>query len=94
MKDDEIDDPLFAHLKVRPDGRAIHDTYLARVKAPGQKKPWDYYVIQSTIPADKAFKPLAKGNCPIVNPMTATIEAGSAAAGDHCPQVGDVRRPT
>jgi branched-chain amino acid transport system substrate-binding protein len=30
-------------LKVRPDGRAIHDMYLARVKAPAQKKPWDYY---------------------------------------------------
>jgi branched-chain amino acid transport system substrate-binding protein len=67
MKSGEIEDPLFAHLKVRPDGRAIHDMYLARVKAPGQsKKPWDYYEILSTISADEAFKPLADGNCPIV----------------------------
>jgi branched-chain amino acid transport system substrate-binding protein len=67
MKSGEIDDPLFAHLRVRPDGRAIHDMYLAKVKSPAQsKKPWDYYEIQSTIPADEAFKPLADGNCPIL----------------------------
>jgi branched-chain amino acid transport system substrate-binding protein len=67
MKNSEIDDPLFAHLKVRPDGRAIHDMYLAKVKSPTRStKPWDYYDIQSIIPADEAFKALADGNCPIV----------------------------
>ena len=67
MKNVEIDDPLFAHLKVRPDGRAIHDMYLARVKTPAESKgPWDYYDIQSTIAAEEAFKPISEGNCPIL----------------------------
>jgi branched-chain amino acid transport system substrate-binding protein len=67
MRRAEIDDPLFAHVKVRPDGRTIHDMYLARVKTPAQSnRPWDYYEILSTIPADEAFKPLSEGNCPMV----------------------------
>lgn len=67
MKNSKIEDPLFANLKVRPDGRAIHDMYLAKVKSPAAaKKPWDYYEIQSTIPADEAFRPLADGNCSLV----------------------------
>jgi branched-chain amino acid transport system substrate-binding protein len=66
MKNGKIDDPLFANLKVRRDGRAVHDMYLAKVKTPTQsKKPWDYYEILSTIPADEAFKPLVDGNCPL-----------------------------
>ena len=67
MKNSEIEDPLFAHLKVRPDGRAIHDMYLAKVKAPNESKgPWDYYTIQSTIPAEEAFKPILEGNCSLL----------------------------
>ncbi len=51
---------------IKGQARRPGDVYLARVKAPAQKKPWDYYGTQSTIPADEAFKPLAKGNCPII----------------------------
>lgn len=67
MKSADLKDPLFANLKVRQDGRAIHDMYLARVKRPSESKaPWDYYEILSTIPAHEAFKPLQDGNCALV----------------------------
>ncbi|MEN3348989.1 MAG: branched-chain amino acid transport system substrate-binding protein [Bradyrhizobium sp.] len=55
LKRMEIRDPLFANVKVRPDGRVIHDMYLARVKTPAQsKQPWDYYEILATTPAADA----------------------------------------
>jgi branched-chain amino acid transport system substrate-binding protein len=28
--------------------------------------PWDYYAIEATIPAEKAFRPLADSACPLV----------------------------
>jgi branched-chain amino acid transport system substrate-binding protein len=38
--------------------------YLFKVKAPDQSKgAWDYYELVSTIPADKAFRPLSDGGC-------------------------------
>ncbi|MCR6632507.1 MAG: ABC transporter substrate-binding protein [Magnetospirillum sp.] len=53
--------------KVRPDGRMVHDMYLAQVKKPSESKyPWDYYNILRTIPGDEAFKPLAESTCPLV----------------------------
>lgn len=43
------------------DHRVIHDAYLAEVKAKNDvKEPWDYSKILSTIPADKAFRPVSE----------------------------------
>lgn len=62
-----IDDPLFGKTTVRIDGRAIHDMYLVEVKKPEEsKKPYDYYKLVATIPAERAFRPLADGGCPLV----------------------------
>jgi len=62
-----FDDPLFGKTRVRPDGRAVHDMYLVEVKKPEEtKKPFDYYKVVSTIPAEKAFRPEKEGNCPLV----------------------------
>lgn len=67
MKANPTDDPLFGKGEIRPDGRHIHDMYLFRVKSPAQSTgPWDYYEQIATIPADKAFRPMADGNCPLV----------------------------
>ncbi len=60
------DDPLFGKTTVRVDGRVVHDMYLVEVKKPEEsKKPFDYYKIVTTIPADRAFRPLADGACPL-----------------------------
>ena len=41
--------------------------YLFEVKKPAESKaPWDYYTLRATIPAAEAFRPLNKGNCPLV----------------------------
>lgn len=61
-----FDDPLFGKTTVRPDGRVIHDMYLVEVKKPEEsKKPWDYYKVVATIPADRAFRPMSDGACPL-----------------------------
>jgi branched-chain amino acid transport system substrate-binding protein len=67
MKEIPTDDPLFGKGQVRVDGRTLHDLYLFEVKKPEESKgPWDYYKLLATIPADKAFRPLGEGNCPLV----------------------------
>jgi branched-chain amino acid transport system substrate-binding protein len=67
MKEMPTEDPLFGKGSVRQDGRKIHDMYLFKVKTPDQSKgAWDYYELVATIPADKAFRPLADGGCELV----------------------------
>jgi branched-chain amino acid transport system substrate-binding protein len=62
-----INDFFAKNGKVRPDGRMVHDMYLAQVKKPSESKgPWDYYNTLRTIPGDEAFKPLADSTCPLV----------------------------
>ncbi len=67
MKELPTEDPLFGRGTIRADGRKIHDMYLFEVKTPAESaKPWDYYELRATIPADQAFRPLAEGGCPLV----------------------------
>jgi len=67
MKELPTDDPLFGKGTIRADGRKLHDMYLFEVKKPSEStKPWDYYKVRATIPADQAFRPLNEGNCPLV----------------------------
>lgn len=67
MRRQPIDDALFGTVRIRADGRAVHDMYLFRVKAPtASHGAWDYYDIVETIPADTAFRPMALGGCPLV----------------------------
>ena len=68
MKKTPVDDALFGHVTIRPDGRAVHEMYLLQVKTPEESKgPWDVFKLVATIPADQAFRPLADGGCPLVS---------------------------
>jgi branched-chain amino acid transport system substrate-binding protein len=61
------DDDCFGPGSIRVDGRKIHPSYLWEVKKPSESKgPWDYYKPIASTPADKAFRPLDKGGCPLV----------------------------
>ena len=52
---------------VRIDGRVIRPIQVLQVKQPTDSKgPWDVARIVSTIPGDKAFRPLAESDCPLV----------------------------
>ena len=67
MKELPTDDPLFGKGQIRADGRKTHPAYLFEVKKPSESKgPFDYYKLLQTIPADKAFRPIEQGNCPLV----------------------------
>jgi branched-chain amino acid transport system substrate-binding protein len=60
-------DKLFGDVTIRQDGRVVHPMYLFEVKKPDESKyPYDYYRLVSTIPADKAFRPMADGGCPMI----------------------------
>ena len=62
-----IHDFFADHGTIRPDGRMVHDMYLAEVKMPAESKyPWDYYKLLKTIPGDEAFRPMSEGGCPLV----------------------------
>jgi branched-chain amino acid transport system substrate-binding protein len=64
MRRTKLDDQLFDSTGIRADGRVLHPLYLFQVKAPAESRyPYDYYRLVSTIPADKAFRPLAEGGC-------------------------------
>jgi branched-chain amino acid transport system substrate-binding protein len=62
-----INDFMTHNGKLRIDGRVIRDMYLFEVKSPAESKaPWDYYKLIRTVPGDEAYRPLDKGDCPLV----------------------------
>jgi len=66
MKATPTDDALFGKGTIRIDGRKLHPMYLLEAKKPAESKAdWDYLKVAATVPADKAFRPLADGNCPL-----------------------------
>ncbi len=68
MKAMPTDDDCFGQGSIRADGRTIHPAYLFGVKTPAESKyPGDLYKVLATTPADKAFRPIADGHCPMVH---------------------------
>ena len=67
MKANPSQDPIFGEGTVRVDGRHMHDMFLMQVKTPAESTgPEDYFKVLATIPAEKAFRPLDQGECPLV----------------------------
>lgn len=67
LRKQPIEDALFGTVTVRPDGRAVHDMYTFRVKAPNESKSrWDIYTVVARIPGNEAFRPLNQGGCKLV----------------------------
>jgi branched-chain amino acid transport system substrate-binding protein len=62
LRGHKFEDFMMRNAQVRPeDHRVIHDVYLAQVKPSSEvKEPFDYSKIVSTIPADKAFRPVSE----------------------------------
>ena len=64
---DTVDNLYARNGKIREDGRLIKDMYLAQVKAPADiKMDWDLYNIVETVPGEKAFRPIAESECPLL----------------------------
>lgn len=54
-------------MRVRADGRLVHDMYLLQVKKPAESHvPWDYYHVRRVIPGTEAFQPLTESRCRLV----------------------------
>ena len=67
MRELPVQDMYAENGRVREDGQVMHDMYLVEVKKPAEsKRPWDYYKVLSTVPAEQAFQPLSASACPLV----------------------------
>ena len=67
MRKTPVNDPMTVNAVLRPDGRLMRDIYLVEVKTPAESTgPWDYEKLVGVIPAEKAFRPLAESECPLL----------------------------
>ena len=67
MRETPVNDAFTPNGRLRPDGRMVHDVYLVQIKSPTESKgEWDLLKLVSTIPGDKAFRPLEDGGCPAI----------------------------
>jgi branched-chain amino acid transport system substrate-binding protein len=67
IKENPIDDDLFGPVVVRADGRALHNMYILKVKAPAaSKSKWDLLEQVGLLTGPEAFRPLAEGGCSLV----------------------------
>jgi branched-chain amino acid transport system substrate-binding protein len=67
MKKISVNDFFAENGQIRADGLMAHDMYIAEVTSPQQSsKPWDYYTIKQTIPAQRAYSPLSASRCALV----------------------------
>ena len=67
IHDSTVDRTTTGKGRVREDGRKLHPMYLYEVKKPAESKgPWDYYKLVKEVPPEQAFRPLDKGDCPLV----------------------------
>ena len=67
MKSTPTEDEAFGKGRVRKDGREMNNMYLFQVKKPSESTgEWDLYKVLATIPAEQAFRPIDKGDCPLV----------------------------
>jgi branched-chain amino acid transport system substrate-binding protein len=67
MREMPVTDMYNAGVKIRPDGRVLHDMYLVQVKKPEESKsPFDFYKVLTKVSGEEAFRPLSESECPLV----------------------------
>jgi branched-chain amino acid transport system substrate-binding protein len=67
MREMPVNDFFAKNGKIREDGRMVHDMYVYQVKTPTESTgEWDILKLVTTIPGDKAFRPLSESQCPLV----------------------------
>ncbi|WP_173420984.1 ABC transporter substrate-binding protein [Ensifer adhaerens] len=67
MRETPVNDFFAKNGKIREDGRMVHDMYVYQVKTPAESTgEWDILKLVTTIPGDKAFRPLSESQCPLV----------------------------
>lgn len=67
MQATPLNDVFVKDGKLLPNGRMVHDMFLARIKSPAEsKEPWDFLTFIGTVPGDEAFRKLSESKCPLV----------------------------
>ena len=67
MRNMPVEDMYNDRVRIRADGRVLHDMYLAEVKPPGESRGRnDFYRILQRIPGAEAYLPLDRSECPLV----------------------------
>ena len=62
-----MQDVFLQNGKLLPNGRMLHDMFLARIKSPAEsKEPWDFFNFIGTVPGAEAFRKLADSKCPLL----------------------------
>ncbi len=62
-----MQDVFLQNGKLLPNGRMLHDMFLARIKSPAEsKEPWDFFAFTGTVPGEDAFRKLADSKCPLL----------------------------
>jgi branched-chain amino acid transport system substrate-binding protein len=61
-----MNDVFLQNGKLLPNGRMLHDMFLARIKSPAQSKSaWDFFEIVGEVPGADAFRKLSESKCPL-----------------------------
>lgn len=67
MKAMPVNDMYNHNVRIREDGRVMHEMHLWQVKPASEAKyPYDFCTALATIPPDEAWRPLGEGGCPLV----------------------------
>ncbi len=67
MKAMPVNDMYNHDVRIREDGRVMHEMHLWQVKPASEAKyPYDFCTAVATIPPDEAWRPLNEGGCPLV----------------------------
>ncbi|SFJ31213.1 ABC transporter substrate-binding protein [Bradyrhizobium sp. cf659] len=68
IKERPIEDALFGPVVVRADGRALHNMYILKVKAPkASEGKWDLLENIGMLSGPEAFRPIEQGGCTMVD---------------------------
>ncbi len=67
MRELPVNDFYNKNVRIRADGRVLHDMMLWQAKSKEESKgPYDLLRIVQTVPGAEAFRPEGEGNCPLV----------------------------
>lgn len=67
MRELPVNDFHNKQVKLREDGRVLHDMYLVQVKSPSESKyRFDNYKVLSKLAGADAYRPMSEGGCPFV----------------------------
>lgn len=67
MRELPVNDFYNKNVRIRTDGRVLHDMMLWQAKSKEESKgPYDLLRIVQTVPGAEAFRPESEGNCPLV----------------------------